>query len=49
MCIWVIEIIPLDISAWFQQAGYVPDDWDRIAVLHEEDEEAEMDDVVFAY
>ena len=47
MGVWVIEVVPLDVSARFEQAGYFLDDGDWITVLHDEDQEAEVDDVVF--
>jgi hypothetical protein len=47
MSVWVIEVVPLDVSTRFEQAGYFLDDGDWITVLHDEDQETEVDDVVF--
>lgn len=47
MGFWIIEVVPLDVSTRLEQAGYFSDDGNWVTVLHDEGQEAEVDDVVF--
>jgi hypothetical protein len=48
MCSLVVVVVPLDPAAWFEHLLDFPDYRARIAILNDEDEEAEVDGVVFS-